>query len=581
MKVGTLIIGTEVDDKGFNDGMKQIKATGEKEKIDIDVDVDDTKMEVIKTKSAGVLGKLKTFGAGLTKVLSSALIGLLKVITTIGLAFAGIMAASAGVFILIKAIQKVKDSKDFQQIKTDIQYIIYALGQILKPVIGAVSNFIIKVLKGIVNIIKTIIFYIAYLIKAWTGYDMFKNLDTSKFKDDMAKSSKSAKDTAKAAKEINKQLAGFDEMNILQDTNAGGSGAAAGGGIGDPGFKMEDDWLKWDPPKWLVWLGKNGGKVISILSGIAAALIAVKAGAEPLMGLGIGILIMSIVQFIQDLIDMIKDPSLGKFADLLRDVSGILLGISIILIAINASNPAGWIVLLVAGLAALVSAILKHWDKIKDLGKKIWEGIKELGNKIWEFLKGIGKAAYEAVTTPFKDLAKFFYDTFKAAWDKVSKLFSKGGKIFSGIKDGIVDSFKAIVNAIITGINKVIAVPFKTINGLLNKIRNISILGGHPFKGLWDKNPLPVPQIPKLAKGGIINLPGRGVPVGYGAAIAGESGREAVLPLTDTQMMAQLGEEIGKHINVAATIPIYVSNRMIERQQKKITIQNDFAANRS
>ena len=48
-----------------------------------------------------------------------------------------------------------------------------------------------------------IIFYIAYLIKAWTGWDMFKGLDTKGFAKDMEKSSKSAKDTAKAAKEIN------------------------------------------------------------------------------------------------------------------------------------------------------------------------------------------------------------------------------------------------------------------------------------------------------------------------------------------------------------------------------------------
>jgi len=65
----------------------------------------------------------------------------------------------------------------------------------------------------------------------------------------------------------------------------------------------------------------------------------------------------------------------------------------------------------------------------------------------------------------------------------------------------VANVFKTIVNAIISGINKVIAVPFDVINGLLNKIRNISILGVAPFKGLWKQNPLPVPQIPKLEVG--------------------------------------------------------------------------------
>ena len=47
--------------------------------------------------------------------------------------------------------------------------------------------------------------------------------------------------------------------------------------------------------------------------------------------------------------------------------------------------------------------------------------------------------------------------------------------------------------------------PFKTINGLLNDIRTIDIpLIGQPFKGLWGKNPLPVPQISMLAQGGYV-----------------------------------------------------------------------------
>ena len=82
---------------------------------------------------------------------------------------------------------------------------------------------------------------------------------------------------------------------------------------------------------------------------------------------------------------------------------------------------------------------------------------------------------------------------------------------------------KTIVNSLISGINKVIAVPFKTINGLLNTIRNASFLGISPFKGLWEQNPLPVPKIPKLEKGGILKKGQVGFLEGNGA--------EAVVPL--------------------------------------------------
>ncbi|MDE8276030.1 hypothetical protein PT159_08870, partial [Erysipelothrix rhusiopathiae] len=80
----------------------------------------------------------------------------------------------------------------------------------------------------------------------------------------------------------------------------------------------------------------------------------------------------------------------------------------------------------------------------------------------------------------------------------ILKVFNTGGKVFDGIKAGIVNAFSAIVNALIGGINKIIALPFNSINGILNGIKNISILGAKPFSGFWDYNPLPVPQIPKL-----------------------------------------------------------------------------------
>ena len=49
-----------------------------------------------------------------------------------------------------------------------------------------------------------------------------------------------------------------------------------------------------------------------------------------------------------------------------------------------------------------------------------------------------------------------------------------------------------------------IAVPFNKINDMLNSIRNVGIAGAHPFSDMWDKNPLTVPAIPKLAMGGYV-----------------------------------------------------------------------------
>lgn len=91
---------------------------------------------------------------------------------------------------------------------------------------------------------------------------------------------------------------------------------------------------------------------------------------------------------------------------------------------------------------------------------------------------------------------------------------------------------------------------------------------------------LKVPQFPtiKLAHGGIINNPGRGVSLGNNI-IGGEAGAEAVLPL-NSQTMAQLGQEIGKWITVNASIINQMNGRTISRELQKINADSDFAFNK-
>ena len=83
---------------------------------------------------------------------------------------------------------------------------------------------------------------------------------------------------------------------------------------------------------------------------------------------------------------------------------------------------------------------------------------------------------------------------------------------------------------------------------------------------------------PKLAVGGIINQPGRGVP--YHNATIGERGAEAVVPLTDSQQMALLGEAIGKYITINANITNTMNGRVISKELQKIQNDSNFAYNR-
>lgn len=172
----------------------------------------------------------------------------------------------------------------------------------------------------------------------------------------------------------------------------------------------------------------------------------------------------------------------------------------------------------------LLSAIPTLVANIPQIIEAIWSTFMafqwiQIGTKIVEFIGQGLKSLVSIFTNTFNSIKT----TITNIWNSVLKLFSSGGKIFNGLKEGIASVFKTIVNSLISGINKVIAVPFKTINGLLNTIRNASFLGVSPFKGLWEQNPLPVPKIPKLEKGGILKKGQVGFLEGNGA--------EAVVPL--------------------------------------------------
>jgi len=191
------------------------------------------------------------------------------------------------------------------------------------------------------------------------------------------------------------------------------------------------------------------------------------------------------------------------------------------------TSPIGLVVLAIGAVIAIVVLLVKYWDEVKAAAIACWEWIKNtwaavaewFKTKIAEPIKNVFSNAWQGVKNIFSGVGSFFSDVwssiknafgnvadwfknvFSKAWTNVKNVFSTGGKIFTGIKDGIADTFKNVVNAIIRGINTVIAFPFDKINGMLNKIREISFLGISPFKNLWGENPLPVPQIPQLATG--------------------------------------------------------------------------------
>lgn len=134
------------------------------------------------------------------------------------------------------------------ELANKIESIKYSLAMAVAPVI-----------ETIVNWVYTIVQYIQYIVKALTGYDIFASAAQS--------SAKAMASAAGSAKTIHKELAGFDEMNVMSDNSSGGGGAG-GGGIPEAMEGLSDVEI----PKWLKDLVDFLKPIWEWISNIAEAL---------------------------------------------------------------------------------------------------------------------------------------------------------------------------------------------------------------------------------------------------------------------------------------------------------------------
>lgn len=252
---------------------------------------------------------------------------------------------------------------------------------------------------------------------------------------------------------------------------------------------------------WFANLDENGKRTVLTIAGIAVAIGPVLTIIGKLIETG---------SKIKKLVSTIKSWQLAtKLMTAAQSALNVVMNM----------NP---ISLIVIAIVALIAIIVVLWNKcewfregVMTVINAIWGAIQSVGSfimgvfqNVFNFVSGIFTNLWNVIQTVVNTIVSIFstaWNTIKSVattvWNGILGLFSAGGKIFTGVVEGIAGVFKTIVNAIIKGINKVIRIPFDTINGILNFIRNIDILGIAPFKGLWKQNPLPVPQIPTLNVG--------------------------------------------------------------------------------
>ena len=161
-----------------------------------------------------------------------------------------------------------------------------------------------------------------------------------------------------------------------------------------------------------------------------------------------------------------------------------------------------------------------------------WNGIKNAFSNVKNFFVEV----WNGIKSVFTNVGTWFADIFKRAWEGIKNVFAPVGTTFQNIGDSILNGLKSVVNSLIWGINQIISLPFNKLNDALRGIKGIDILGAKPFDWI---NEIAVPQIPYLAKGGVLKK-------GQMAFLEGQ-GDEAVIPLSqNTEWIDKVAEKLGE-----------------------------------
>lgn len=178
-----------------------------------------------------------------------------------------------------------------------------------------------------------------------------------------------------------------------------------------------------------------------------------------------------------------------------------------------------------------------NWDTLITVLEYLWNNVM---SPLVNFLSGVFTTAFDTtfksigeiiggVKTTIVGILKFITDIFKGDWQKA----------WDDLKDifkGVWDTFESIAKAPINGIIEMINFMIKKLNGIKISVPEVDIPLVGKAGGFTIGFPQ-IPEIPKLARGGIVDSPT--------LAMIGEAGKEAVVPLENTSFVDRLAGAVG------------------------------------
>lgn len=140
--------------------------------------------------------------------------------------------------------------------------------------------------------------------------------------------------------------------------------------------------------------------------------------------------------------------------------------------------------------------------------KDFFSGLADFFGDAWKTIKDIiydlevlFRGSFAVIIAIFKWLGEKLSPIIEPIVDAINTIWDKVSEWYGDLKEDVGGFLKSLLNEVIKGINKVIKAPFDLLNGIVDKLKNFSILGTKPFSSLKT---VTVPQIPLLASGAVI-----------------------------------------------------------------------------
>lgn len=397
----------------------------------------------------------------------------------------------------------------------------------------------------IVDLVYSLLGVINSIAKAWFNVDLFASA-----------SAKAIKSGASSAEKMKKSLAGFDEMNIITDTSS------KGGGVTSPTVDFSDvgntdlsgiykltDKIKKIFDKVFTQIKENVMKVMLDL-GFSQRFI----DMWDMMVEGVRSIIKGLLDFIGGILGTIIALVTGDTEKVKENLSRMVKGIGEIL--------TGLLSLIVGSLGMIVAVIIDTFlAMVNWIYNNVIRPIGEWFSGLWSGITYGFNTAINWIKDTFNSIVNFFRNI-------INNIVSLFKNIGTRVGNAVGSAFKTVVNGVLKAIESILNSPIRAVNSLINTINKVPGI---------NISKLPTFSLPRLAVGGVVNMPGRGI--NYGGANIGENGAEGVIPLTNSQSLDMIADAIGKRITINANITNTMNGRVISRELQKISADNDFATN--